>query len=343
MAKVYVLGAGASRGLNDNAPLMWELSKYVWDEATDDKTSRPDLKSFLDSVYSTPAEIEDILTKFDRAILDDKSISGYTIDKLRQLRNDLIYLICKVIQDRLKRDEKYERMISLVDRFLEALDDSDAIISLNYDLIVDNRFVDGPKRHWRKYYEEQRAIDYGMEVRGYLIRFESDVRLSDYPPPSTNIPLYKLHGSLNWLYNPQVQTIDVTRLQKGAISYIFEPKMPHLAKCPKTGVQYDPLIITPTFLKDYNNPHLEKIWDKAEQSIRKANEICFVGYSIPDADKDVREMLKRAIFENMNDPKILVIDKSNEENSEVRIRYEKLFGKVDYYKDGFDHYIENKL
>jgi hypothetical protein len=63
-------------------------------------------------------------------------------------------------------------------------------------------------------------------------------------------------------------------------------------------------LITPTFIKDLNSLQLKGIWHNAELDLSSANEIIFIGYSLPDADFELRYLLKKNIRE---DAKIKVI------------------------------------
>lgn len=55
------------------------------------------------------------------------------------------------------------------------------------------------------------------------------------------------------------------------------------------------LIITPTYLKDFGNLHSRQIWQSAFYELFQAKEIIFIGYSFPEADFELRYLLKKAI------------------------------------------------
>jgi hypothetical protein len=48
-----------------------------------------------------------------------------------------------------------------------------------------------------------------------------------------------------------------------------------------------PVMITPTQKKDYRNPHIAQVWYRAEELLRSASEVVFVGYSMPSDDVEV--------------------------------------------------------
>jgi hypothetical protein len=196
-----------------------------------------------------------------------------------------------------------------------------------------------------------KLVDYGLSVRYALDKpdWPRPIAYNLLERPQQNTPpLYKLHGSLNWLYCPSCQQLDVTIGQKG-VHYIYEEGRDFA--CPDCQGRYDPLIITPTLLKTYDNILLREVWRRAEDKVSKADEVVFIGYSLPDADVLLRCMLKRALFRNRNRQsevrgrtgtyEISVVGNSPPYN-ETHERYIKQFGRVEYHADGFKGYIRDR-
>lgn len=71
-----------------------------------------------------------------------------------------------------------------------------------------------------------------------------------------------------------------------------------LGICPDCQNKYEPVIITPTLLKDYANPYLKLSGRKPREKLRQTDDVVFIGYSLPDADKDLCDMFVRAIQSN---------------------------------------------
>jgi hypothetical protein len=217
---------------------------------------------------------------------------------------------------------------------IRSLGPNDCILSLNYDIIADNALFQSLR---------PRQIDYGLPVRYTL---ENARRRKRYILQHSSPLLYKIHGSLNWLYCPLCQQLDVTMGLKG-VRYIYEGDPDFV--CPDCHSRYEPLIITPTLLKTYDNILLREVWRQAEDKVSKADEVVFIGYSLPDADVQLRCMLLRALYKNRirsrdvlgetKNYKICVVANSSPD-SETHKRYLKLFGKVEYHGDGFRGYME---
>ncbi len=148
-----------------------------------------------------------------------------------------------------------------------------SFISLNYDLLIDN------------------ALRRELEVEpDYAIVFHSVTEALGGGTDTWEPPLLKLHGSLNWLYCPTCNAMDlfpgakiVARLAHDAPNLVCQTcKEPRL-----------PIVIPPTFFKVMSNFYLQQIWKRAEDILRQADHLIFCGYSFPDADLHFKYLLKR--------------------------------------------------
>src|SRR5579862_7746986 len=52
----------------------------------------------------------------------------------------------------------------------------------------------------------------------------------------------------------------------------------------RVGKRYTPLIIPPTFLKDFNRPIFRFLWRRCTDVLSTAKELRFLGYSLRSAD-----------------------------------------------------------
>lgn len=361
---VYFLGAGASKAVISAAPLMADLLPEAL-RILEQRLQKPGasgtdrlhrIKKFIDDFYQLQPgllpRLEDILSQLDLALEENRPLSRlYDMSFLRKLREDVVYALCEVLRETL--DETPERpypspdgqeALDLMWKFLFTLGPKDCIISLNYDIIVDNAII-----------RPRGSVDYGLPIR-YSLKTGEQVKPYELvtPPlgPPYSFPLYKLHGSLNWVYCPVCQQLDVTEGSKG-VRHIFEEGSDLV--CPNCGGTYESLIIAPTLLKTYSNILLRQIWIQAEDKISKADEVVFVGYSMPDADTQLRCMLKRALYTNKvrsqaqrsSNCTIHVIGNERQPNdarpNTTHESYLQLFGEVKYEAIGFKAYIEREF
>src|SRR5262249_25665352 len=184
-------------------------------------------------------------------------------------------------------------------------------ISLNYDILLDNVLFKIAEKHGGA----DARVAYGCDIQTDAYRS----RRTDYGR------LLKLHGSLNWLYCGCCRRLDLGMSECGAKAvpcqtlndlrtknsldehYVSGPKV-----CPECDTPMRAVMITPTRAKDYRNPHIQAIWYQAERALRRAEHVCFVGYSLPDDDLEVIDLLRRGLG-NLSPSCITVVeyDKKN--------------------------------
>lgn len=355
MSTVYILGAGSSKACIPNSPLNDDLLVEVLKLPGNAAAER--IKEHIRTFYLNPnaiPPIEDILTQIDICIAEDRPIgTKYPLERVRALRRDLIYAICSLLHEKLGNNSP-----PLISDFMSKVAHDDAIISLNYDLIVDNSMR----------YTNQ-APFYGFAVRQYLNYEPSTSRLTKVTSrfaararedSQDSRTLLKLHGSLNWLYCPSCRAIDVTPGTKGAV-YIFREHSHRGGStlvCRECKVPYEAYIVTPSFLKNYSDRYLRQIWQRAEDRLSRASQIVFIGYSLPDADIVFRAMISRALYRNPKIQKtkkrglrslITVVDsvkdfdKNNCQKNRTYNRYKNLFGEIEYLPDGFEFYVNHVM
>jgi len=342
---VIILGAGASK--SEGAPLQKELFKEffeyykralkgkVWSLSKQQEKLiieyfknfwGIDIKNYLNQNTKFPT-FEECLGVLDLAYHRGESFKGYSKEKIERIRNALIFLIAKVLDEKLQRKIVYHKR--LIDRLKnEKRIKQTAFLSLNYDIIIDNVLAD--------LYGEYH-LDYGID----FVNFE---RENDWKKPDKNkaILLLKIHGSLNWLYCPTCNHIELTPKEKGAIKAFYKIK-----ECSKCKTPMEPVIIPPTFYKEMANPFIQKIFLKADKVLRSAERIFICGYSFPDADLHIKYLLKRAEQFKGETPEIYVINnhpskiaqQQNEEKQRI-IRFFKNKEKIHYTKLSFEKFAE---
>ena len=52
----------------------------------------------------------------------------------------------------------------------------------------------------------------------------------------------------------------------------------------KSGRRYTPLIIPPTYLKDFHRPVFRRLWNRCTDALSTPKKLIFLGYSLPAAD-----------------------------------------------------------
>lgn len=198
----------------------------------------------------------------------------FTKQKLIDIRNELLFEISKWFHE-IHETSKPKWLSYFAD---EVLQSSDTIISFNWDLELD------------------KAI-FGDDLSPESYGFGDNI---------SKPTLLKPHGSLNWFSDTPSErlnrnkTFNLSR-RSGENVRVFRkfrgPKSNH-------GRIYMPLVMPPTFTKNFGNSLYPSIWRKSVSAISKAKKVCFVGYSLAASDYHARFILSCG-FHNQLDGEIL--------------------------------------
>jgi NAD-dependent SIR2 family protein deacetylase len=323
---VIFLGAGASA--SDGAPIQSQLFREYFKHSRKKGPDDPghdwdrDLVAFfslffgidLDAVnldvveFPTFEEILGILEIADSQGESFRDLPGPRLirdgtSQISHLHDVLVFSIAEILHEKLNTRRTHDKLVeSLISK--QSLQNT-VFISFNYDILIDNALLatQGPE-----------GIDYGVSCAN-LGR-----------PTNGAVPLFKLHGSLNWLYCSTCRDLEITLREK---TMVLLKRGLRRADCTRCGTPLSPIVIPPTFFKVLSNLHLRNIWNQAENSCVQANRLVFCGYSFPDADIHVRYMLKRVERFQQKTPKVFVVNnhprKSSEEANWEASRYRRFF------------------
>lgn len=247
--------------------------------------------------------------------------------RIKFLRLYLVYLMADIINESLLTSNNLHR------RLIRNLQNTNNLkntifLTTNYDILTDNALLS---------INPQRRIDYGVEFVNYNTEFDETNR--------NKAKLYKLHGSLNWLYCPTCNSLRITPNEKGVSKLMTDPTQSFCQAC---DTIYSPIIVPPTFYKDLSKVFLNQVWYKAERELLNVDHIIFCGYSFPDADIHIKYLIKR-IQKNRQNPhnlKITVINNHTGKNNEIKLdeknRYQRFLGNTVNYTDfSFEDFVDN--
>jgi NAD-dependent SIR2 family protein deacetylase len=374
---VYILGAGFS--MDSGAPSQAQIIQNIYslnDQSNSKKyaKAKPWLKlmdSFLsDQLLVSDDEkhfytLEDIYTPIDKSLTDMVSFRELTPIQLIELRDALNRLVILAIRESISKSNKDKSTIAqfakhLVERCKERLTDEKndfvSVITTNWDIMLDNALYsilwDERKPKGMKFLG---VIDYCC----YISSLEEDAE--DIKPGlyalgkgGYNIKLLKLHGSLNWLQCPKCQRLYVSLHKKFAGGYVFSKR--HCRHCEKNFKQKEHPsnrlrinLITPTFLKNLNNIQNKLIWQNAGIELSEASKVVFIGYSLPQADFEFKQLLSRMI---PSDAKIEVVLTEFDDPGKcdhrfqwqtAGYRYKNFFSQRDLkiHYDGVKNFVQN--
>jgi len=332
------LGAGASAA--EGAPVQRDLFTCYFSDrerSPGDYQWAQEVTEFFKRVFDTdvanlPAEhnlptFEEVLGLIDLAINRHEGLYGFPIDSadepnlnLRVVRRSLVLVMADAIRRRVPA------AAAIHNHMIEGLRaggrlENTSFITTNYDTLLDNAILDVAVPM------EERSIgtvlDYG---------FGDLLPRSPLPLRETHsFPLYKIHGSLNWLHclvcSDLVITYGddiITRLERD----------PDTVRCQRCDGMREPIIVPPTYYKDLSNVYLSVVWNRAARALRDCVHLVVCGYSLPDADMHIKYLIKTA---QMNRPatnerlRITLVnayDGRSPEQAEAELqRYRRNFGQ----------------
>lgn len=358
---VYILGAGFS--IEAGAPSQEKIVEKIFDinksqPAEFERNSVEIFKNFLLKTLNIPEDLqikvplEDIFTPIDRAILDNITFRNLSTSELKEIRGVVYYLIGKTLQVLLRTSDK--EYINLFAKYIVSQcstrannkyrsKDNVSVLSTNWDILLDNSIKEILDNN---YQNPKGVVDYCCYISSYRKDDETiKPGLEVLGAGGFNVKLLKLHGSLNWLQCPRCQRLYVDFHQKISIDHISTCR-----HCDKNfGInkshQLTSNLIMPTFLKDLSNPQYKLIWQNAGIELSEAKHLIFIGYSLPSADFEMRQLLSRMVRDNA---KITVVDYGKEDWENIKsmkMRYKTFFGnrQIDFHLKGSRDYIENHI
>lgn len=358
MAKTVVfLGAGATGACL--GPMTDDILPLIYKRAVDPTSgwSINLLKNFLEQEFHVNAAspkveypaLPLVMSLIDTAIDRRQSLNAnWDVAMLTQLREQVEFALFDLLEVELNRVLTTNHY-ALLNKLCAETGEVPCVISTNYDLIIDTALM------FRSYSQRSDEGPHTGRLPDYRCRISTSYYQADGERCGT---LLKLHGSLNWLYCKTCQRLEMGAVKSQRYGNVLEKLLgpdvaaavtPDGAPCSTCGTKVRPLLIAPSHLKDYRNPHLTQVWYEAERVLREATRVIFIGYSLPDDDLEVVYLLKRCLTRPVP-PAITVVEYSAA-NVEVAAkdhvvgrRYRTLFGDgIDWHACGMDAWIAKQV
>ncbi|MBX3427674.1 MAG: hypothetical protein KF688_18490 [Pirellulales bacterium] len=323
---VYILGAGFSSpaGGPSQDKILHGIAKLAQDPDPELAKQATQLLAFLKEVLKvsteklTNASLEDIYTPIDRCLADRVSLRGKSQNEVERKRADLDHLISVVIQRSFQRqylETEYvqrfaTRLVNMAAKRGELAQtpgceseakryDPFSIISLNWDILLDNALDTALKAkdavHGTGHYDAFGVVDYCCYVSSFE---EGDNRIRSglwsLGAKGYNVKLLKLHGSMNWLQCPNCQRLFTSFNEKLVVSRKIGTHCRH-CNDHQIRAKLRGTLVMPTFLKDFSNFQLKLVWQNAAVELMEATNLVFIGYSLPHADFEFRQLLTRMV------------------------------------------------
>jgi len=295
LRKVVVFGAGVSKGLG--VPLAMELLREVitWSEKSGIAHYSAHLLRFLEEFYPRFDRskdrfplVEDVLGMLDTAEQYNEirgRSPGYKwrSGEINTIRNHFLKLIGLYLwsfQDTFIKLSKnnYLRI------FVRAHNDKTVYVTFNYDLTLETALS-----------LEKIPYSYGL------------------PIPHDGVAVLKPHGSINWFMRgkafPTLNSGNWFSLGEQLVCFIALNYSQLGFRKPRP-----PLIVPPSPMKQIILFELKKLWTAFSSIVHSTPSILIVGYSVPEADRLTRFILRRAGLPTRTSRQITVVNRDDLED-----------------------------
>lgn len=327
---VYILGAGFSveRGYPVMADFLnrmrdahpWLVENERFGEAEAVKNILEFRLRSASAGYRITSDLENIEELFSLAaatpgankLMDDvRSSIGATLDYCKQISEepderieakiDSLRMPCSESPNSASRidgckiyktamyDQIVAAMCGAIDK--DEMVGENTFITFNYDTLVESA-LSNLKLPWTYGFEGERVV------------WHESFRPMQPKNSDPMIPVYKLHGSVNWAYaSGRGKGFTIFGDYKDVVD---DNNIPEL--------------VPPTWRKSFDHK-MSRIWDNSVQALRTATRIIIVGFSIPETDMHFKHLIAAGLQENVSLRQILFVSP----DGRIRDRAEKIF------------------
>lgn len=329
-----VVGAGFSTAAG--LPSTAELLDGFIDATIDDGSIgvlRPEISAHLQAFWRAvfgwnatkrPPTFEDHFTAIDLAANTGHQLGAfYTPARLRAIRRLSLHRVFETLDKRFSLNADILKLIVALTGGA-----NNSVVSTNWDIVVE--------RHCR---EANKRFNYGVPME----------QIGGGVVGSSGLRVLKLHGSSNWCYCDTCRRLfaystmdgkgtlkdwvfleqrDFEALQDAKATNelsLYRDLVVNEPKCTHCGVRLSTRVATFSFDKALGFYQFHGVWEEALRQLRSANRWIFIGYSLPEADFELRHLLKTAQLAGQANRK-LEIEVVLREDLGPRERFERFFG-----------------
>jgi hypothetical protein len=343
---VFILGAGFSKYTEyplQNEILQELVNFYKRTNITKESKSNWDIVNiFFNKCIGSKIEtfyIEDLFTILDKCLIDEEFFKSYDTARIEEVKTALISSIRdyfnQITKEKMEdhnKNLKYKELKEFSDLILSRreknkTEDKLSIISLNWDCLLE-RFLQYYSVNYENISLDYCTYDYSFNNKGSIPSILKKANKIN------NLKILKAHGSTNWGYCQNCKRLYISFGKKmNSKDGESDKKFECIRYCNKIykRINLNPVIITPTFLKDIGNFHLQNIWSNMGIELSEANKIVIIGYSLRAEDFYFRFLLSKYVRSNCSihifDYEPLTTNKSKAIIA-IKQKYEKFFQQL---------------
>lgn len=280
-----------------------------------------------------PLFLENLEEVFERAVVAPITYKQSSRHRLLAAINRLFEILIS------KKGESSPVFSEFIKKVLKKKGRRPVFISFNYDLILDRALF---------YLSNWDPKD------GYGYKFEDIVKVALTKRPSalkerqeSDLLLLKPHGSLSWRYETNLghdsSRKSLTVDEKGApIQEKYYTK--HYEKHWK---RFSILVVPPISAKSFSHPILFETRKLVKQSLQLARKVIIIGWSLPETDVDMKNMIQR-IFDDIDLrtqqlQKLTMVDYNKDKKHFLRLQSLFMAKKNTVHNKGFEYFALNSF
>lgn len=343
----FILGAGFSKCAD--LPVQKEFSTLLTSAEFNnpiDIVITEAIKEFLHHVFGWQEgkeipSLEDIFTFIDLSAGSGHHLGiKYKPNRLRALRRMLIYRTFQIIDHRFKHSEDIHRLLE----HFKGYDCS--FVVMNWDIVLEKhlQIIDSSRRiNYLTQSYDWNNHEKGNEVDG--------------------IKICKMHGSSNWAYCENCKTLFYLLDEKLSLHKkiglvksdfrLFNEKFtdkhfddsigihPSDKNCRICSNSVASHIATFSYRKSFRTAAYSAIWSEAENLLANSSKWVFIGYSLPEADFELKHLIKSAELRLKHKKVNRKIDVVIYKDELTKAKYHNFFGdgNVTVYNNGLSEYV----
>ncbi len=293
---VFIMGAGASK--DDKLPVQDEILKNILKKEfafknkeglhiREYKKVSDEIKKLLKTVFTGFKSIDDISLEtifnvLETAISKNQNIGNVQLEKIKKYYDTLLegIMFATLTDAKLKEHSVFNKKpISpytvigkkIYDGYKNEENINLSFITFNYDICLDRVLLSMYDESENESYD----VDFGIDLGNY------EQEKWFHRPRKRKINLLRPHGSINWVFCKSCGKVFSKISRQGNPLDLVGRK-----KCYHCGLSsIEPYIVHPTNNRIYENKYIMQIWDKVETILQEADYWCFIGYSLPEADR----------------------------------------------------------
>lgn len=273
--RVFLLGAGFSKAICAEMPLMRELGEAVGSQLNREGHSLPaSLSQFGDDFEQLLSYLAEWQPWLDHAeVLRNRAsfldVSRAVGDVIRERQAAAI---------RLPQPTWMRDLIGYWDRM------KSTVITLNYDVLVEAAAI-----------EQTNVGSWSDLYRAPVIPAAARTSAVLGGSPAESFALLKLHGSVTWFWSG-IESIPSDPIYDAGLcgGWSLAGLISRYENLDRLVADKVPMVVPPTATKSafYDNATLRSQWQSACKALENADELVLIGYSLPASDTVVRALLR---------------------------------------------------